>query len=271
MFFRLDRLAINRFVIIIPRRHGTIHFPDGIPHCLIACVMKSETPNLETITNIMTVPKIERGSLHAYFIYDVADTIDLLTLQSIEGHGFRQAQLTLRSPSSPSYIQFVVPPLSADLPSLIMMGLQVQPRIKLYDYGTVSIRLSFGYSGNWSGFAALARQLKQSEELAGFSNQLLKQTLAQAKPALNKEHNPLVEDYFVLEVESFQPPLTTSELLADYKEDLASLILAETGPVTPMEAQDALSKERLVICKPIWLYCTGMPLLYLIRERVLKR
>jgi hypothetical protein len=204
--------------------------------------MKSEiTTKQSTVSyNEMPAPKIETGSLHAYFIYDIADTIDLLKLKDLGGGEFRQAQLQLRAVSSPSYIQFAVPPLAAELPPAEIMGLQVQPRIKLYDYGTVSIRLSFNYSGNWSGFAELARQLKQSEQLQAFSHQILKQTLAQAKPALNKEHDPLVEDYFVLEVESFQPPLTANNLLANYKEDIASLLLAETGPVTAIEAQDAL-------------------------------
>jgi len=203
--------------------------------------MKSEIlPNQTSVAfNEMPAPKIEVGSLHAYFIYDIADTIDLLKLKGLGGK-FRQAQLQLRAVSSPSHIQFAVPPLSAELPATEIIGLQVQPRIKLYDYGTVSIRLSFGYNGSWSGFAHLARQLKQSEELQAFSYQLLKQTLVQTKEALNKEHDPLVEDYFVLEVESFQPVLTANTLMANYKDDLASLLLSETGTVTPLEAQDAL-------------------------------
>jgi len=202
--------------------------------------MKSEISLPNVPHDEMSAPQIEVGALHAYFIYDVADTIDLHKLKDLGGGEFRQAQLQLRAVSSPSYIQFVIPPISAELTPTEIMGLQVQPRIKLYDYGTVSIRLSFAYSGSWSGFAQLARQLKQSEELQVFSNQLLKQTLTQAKEALNKEHDPLVEDYFVLEVESFQPAMTANLLMENYKEELASLLLAETVTVTPIEAQDAL-------------------------------
>jgi len=205
-------------------------------------MMKSEikSSQLKISPDINSGPIIERGSLHAYFIYDVADTIDLLRLQNLGVSEFRQAQLQLKAVSSPSYIQFAVPPLAADLPATEIMGLQVRPRIKFYDYGTVSIRLSFDYNGSWSGFGELARELKQSEQLAVISSQILQKTLTQAQPALNKEHDPLVEDYFVLEVESFGAELTASDLLANHKDALASLILTETGPVTSIEGQDAL-------------------------------
>lgn len=141
---------------------------------------------------------------------------------------------------SPGYIQFVVPPLSVDLPEVLLEDCKFVVRAKFYDYGIISIRLSLNFSGTWNEFARLACHLKQSEELAQRSTETLGQLLNLAGLALRIPHAPLVEDYFVLEVRAFQSKLTSSELLERHRSSLAALLLGEPEPLAISEEQDAV-------------------------------
>jgi len=184
-------------------------------------------------------PYIKTARFHAYFIYDVADTIDLARLQSIGGDDFQKAQLDLRTVSAPSYIQFSVPPLMVSSPHTVVDGHQAVVRLKFYDYGTVAIRLSFDYSGSWNEFADFTHKLRLSDNLTRSAETLLASTLKQANGALNKAHSPLLEDYFILEIESFEPAITSSELLNDHRNALASLMLSETRQLSALEQEEA--------------------------------
>jgi hypothetical protein len=187
-----------------------------------------------------TLPNILVGRFHAYFIYDVANTLDLARLQSTGGERFQKTQLDLRAVSSPSYIQFVDPPLLVKLPTIRLDEQMAEVQVKLYDYGTIAIRFSFDYTGSWSGFAELTHKLRQSDRLPQCADKLLKDVLEKAEEALRAKHEPILEDYFVLEVESFEPRVTSSELLDCYKGALASLILSEKRTLIMAEQEEAL-------------------------------
>src|SRR4030095_11701140 len=112
--------------------------------------------------------------------------------------------------------------------------------VKLYEYGPVAIRLSFPFAGNWDEFAELTRALRRSEAPTRAASQVLEQVLEQIKPALNRAHHPILEDYFVAEVEAFASPVTGEELLARYQVALSCMILGESKPVSAGEQQEAL-------------------------------
>ncbi|HEY0797559.1 MAG TPA: hypothetical protein VGD50_00340, partial [Candidatus Baltobacteraceae bacterium] len=103
------------------------------------------------------LPAITSGAFQAYFIYDVADTIDLARLGSVAGDTTR-APLQLRREASSGFIEFPVPPVvvrRADTPS----GFSV--RAKIFDYGVISIRLTRTFSGSWNDYAAFTRGLRR--------------------------------------------------------------------------------------------------------------
>ncbi len=189
---------------------------------------------------VVKPPDVERGAFHAYFVYDVADTIDLTKLQTIGGEGLQRAQLELRSVASPGDIQFVSPPLAARLQKVEVEGHQAEVRVKLYGYGPVAVRLSFPFTGGWDGFVELTRSLRRSEAPAKASEQILQQVLEQIKPALNRSHQPILEDYFVAEVEAFESPITAEQLLKRHRTELAYMILGESQAVSAAEQDEAL-------------------------------
>ena len=59
--------------------------------------------------------EIASGAVRAYYLFDVADTIDLPKMGAIGGETRAPAALPLSRPAPP-YLQFPVPPLVANLP-----------------------------------------------------------------------------------------------------------------------------------------------------------
>jgi hypothetical protein len=202
-------------------------------------VKKAETT--ETTTEGRVVPSdIEKGLCHAYFIFDIADTIDLTKLTSVAGQDPQRAQLQLRAMSSPGQIEFAVPPIITSLPDATIDGMNANSQIKLYDYGTVAFRFSVSFHGCWSDFSELARKMRQSESFVNEASKMLRELSPELARGLTKPHNPLMEDYFVFEVEKFSERTNANQLLEQYKAAVASLILGESQAVSLSEQDEAL-------------------------------
>lgn len=183
-------------------------------------------------------PSIDRGAFRAYFVYDVADTVDLRRLSSVGGQGVARAPLHLRREASSEFIQYPVAPLIVRLPDIPEYGAAV--RAKIFDFGVVSIRLSVPYAGDWDGFAALARRLRRDAKLASRARGALDEVLTEIEPALDEPHPALVEDYFVLEVERFAGALPGAALTTDFAGPLAQLLLFEERELVAGEEAEAL-------------------------------
>jgi hypothetical protein len=183
-------------------------------------------------------PEIEAGAVRAFFVDDVADTIDLQRLRTVGGEGVARAPLQLRREASSEFIQYPIVPLIVRLPDLPDHGAAV--RAKIYDFGVVSIRISVPFSGPWEDYAALSRRLRRDPKLEARARTALEDVLAEIGPALDEPHDALVEDYFVLEVERFGEPLEGATLTADFAAPLAQLLLFEERPLVAAEEAEAL-------------------------------
>lgn len=188
-------------------------------------------------------PNITSGWVHAYFIYDVADVIDLTKVQSVGGVNYGREQLELGTLGSPGQLKFLTPPAVAKLSDLTLGEQHFEARVKVYDYGTISVRLSVRYSGNWAGFSQLNRDIRHSESLRVCADSLLDRVQQQIGSAFNRQHEPLVEDYFIAEIRSLQSAVTASDVLLRYRSFLASLLLGELEPLTCLEEEEALRQS----------------------------
>jgi hypothetical protein len=182
-------------------------------------------------------PAVREGAFHAFFVFDVADTIDLAPLATVAGEGVARAPLHLRREASSGFIEFQTQPVVARIPPT-STGIAV--RAKLFDYGVVSIRLTLPFTGTWAAYAAFTRRLRNDDELESLASATLQDLLGEISSALDEPHDSLVEDYFIFEVESFAEPVTGAHLLGDYADALASLVLCEERRLTPTEAVEAL-------------------------------
>jgi hypothetical protein len=185
-------------------------------------------------------PAITAGSFYASFLFDVADTIDLKKLGRIAGESAEPAPLRMRTSPSPEHIQFAVPPLAANLASVTVGGHLATVRVKIYDYGVISVRFAFSYSGTWFGFAEMAIGLRRGDQMANEARRLLAEILADCGGALGEPHDTLLEDYFTCAVEELAQPLDAATLLADFKPAIVGLMMAETRDLSPDEQAEVL-------------------------------
>jgi hypothetical protein len=184
------------------------------------------------------LPGIAKSAFRAFFVYDVADTIDLARLRSVGGAGVERAPLQLRREASSEFIQYPIVPLIVRLPDLAAYGATV--RAKIFDYGVVSIRVSIPFTGSWENFAAVSREMRRSAPLEAQARAALGQVIAEIAPALDDPHEVLVEDYFVFDIDAFDRPLHAHDLTGPYAAALAQLLLFEERPLVAAEQNEAL-------------------------------
>lgn len=202
---------------------------------------------------VATLPDLEEAHLRCYFVFDVADSIKLSSLKSVKGQDFVPEPLSFTDVPLPEYIQFSVAPLAVSLMALPSPFGELDCRLKVYEYGTLSIRLSRPFQGSFVDFRSLAMKMRFSKELMALAAQVLVEVLAELKPALSKPHEEsqqkdLLEDYYVAEVERFSLPLTASELMQEHRADVASLVCLEEKPLSTMQVDEAL-KEAYSYCE----------------------
>jgi len=189
------------------------------------------------------LPAIEAGAIHAYFVYDVADTIDLDRLGRLalaDVGCVARAPIQLRPEAAPGTVEFPVPPVVATLAPAAVGGRSATVRAKFFDYGVVSLRLTFPFAGTWDAYADEARGLRSDAGLAAAGQAVFEHLRAEIAPALRRPHDPLVEDYLVFEVRRFAVPTSNLDLLGRGAAALAPLIAGEERPLGDEERADLL-------------------------------
>ena len=183
---------------------------------------------------------IAAGAIRVFYLFDVADTIDLRKLRTVEGEGLSKADIQLRTHASASYLQFPVPPLIARLADAEFEGYPCSIRIKLFDYGVISLRYSFPLAGAWDHLAQVSMQLRRNEAIASHASRAVSRICDELSGALDDRREPLVEDYIVIDVERFDRKIDAERLLHDYSDTLAHLLLGESAQLSQSETEEAL-------------------------------
>ena len=173
---------------------------------------------------------VTAGSVRAYYLFDVADTIDLTAMGA----------LGVRAHISPAYLQFPVPPLVAPLDDAEIAGMRCSSRVKIFDYGVISLRLSFDAAGSWNEYVAIAERVRSDERIAQFAETTVTDLCERYAHALDDRHAPLVEDYFLLEVDRFAEPIDAESLIDDHAKELAAALQGERSPLSANETEEAL-------------------------------
>lgn len=174
--------------------------------------------------------EIAEGAVRAYYLFDVADTIDLQAMTA----------LGTQTRGTVAYLHFPVPPVTALLRDDIVAGMQCSARLKLYDYGVMSLRLTFPVSGPWSTFAAIANRVRTGDEAARFAESAVLRIRNEYAHAFDEPHAPLVEDYFILEIDRFAAPVEAQQLLAEHRADIAIMLAGEQKAISADEMQETL-------------------------------
>lgn len=193
------------------------------------------------------MPDIEKGFLRAYFFFDVADSIDLTKVlnqvTSISGSAPQRAQLSGATVAAPTYIKFQVPPVVTALSDVSVCGLAASARVKIFDSGTLAVRLSVPFAGSWSDYFELSLKLRKSSEPGAAATTIFNQVMKEIAPALDDPYSPVSEDYFVFNVETFKQALTANDLLTVHQGELATMLLGERRQLSQQEQEQGLKSH----------------------------
>jgi hypothetical protein len=187
------------------------------------------------------MPAIRAGQIVAFYLFDVAETIDLASLQALLG-GVATAARLAPKPVTPAYVQYDKPPISFDGGAIghpELDGFQV--RFRAYDYGVVSIALSKGFLGDWSELVGIGQTLIENPELEQRAEAVCRRLLDRVGAALLGLRSTLLsEDYLVYIVHELQEPQSAKALLAAHGRTIAAMLRGERQRLSEEEEQKIL-------------------------------
>src|SRR5689334_13206800 len=156
---------------------------------------------------------IAAGQIVAFYLFDVADTIDLAAISALVGGSAVAARLAPK-PATPPYVQYETPPVSFDGAAVDIPALDgFQIRFRAYDYGVISIALSSAIAGPWSELLAIGQTLIENAELEQHAEQACRQVVGRMRSALAGGRDAfLSEDYLVYIVNDLDEPLSADDL-----------------------------------------------------------
>src|SRR4051812_27256258 len=147
---------------------------------------------------IRSVADIRAGQIVAFYLFDVAETIDLARVPALVGSATTQARLAPK-PATPAYVQYDKPPLSFDGAAIGIAELEgFQVRLRTYDYGVVSVALSRDFCGDWDALLRVGQTLIENDEFEQRAEGVCRRLIDRLQPALIGAHGTLLsEDYLV--------------------------------------------------------------------------
>lgn len=186
------------------------------------------------------MPTIRAGHVTAFFLYDVAEAIELQTVRGLIG-GTVAARLNPK-PTTPPYVQYKQPPLSAEGDTVgtpEIDGFRV--RFKIFDYGVISVALTAPIPPTWPELLARGLQWQDDPRLATDAEAFCRRLMEQMRPAFTAPRNDiLTEDYLVFSATSLDGVPSAEGLLDARGGEIAQLLRGERDPLSAQERDEVL-------------------------------
>ena len=188
--------------------------------------------------------EIRAATLTAFYLYDVAEQIDLVALRSTLGAG--DAARLQPATTAPSYLQYQTPPLVIDGDRVGISHIEgFTARLKFFDYGVVSLALTRPFEGSWAELIAGSQTYIENDALESRAEAAVRGLVGRCTVAMVKTHERfLAEDYLAVSVTALDAPLSADELLTERGDALARIVRGERHPLSPQEREEVL-RHRL--------------------------
>jgi hypothetical protein len=178
--------------------------------------------------------QIATGRLFALFSFDLGFEIDLGRVRDALPEGVR-AGMGTSSKVSPAHVQYASPPLVQPLGTrrlhLIERPVDAEVSLRLHDFGAASIVFNMPFDGvDVPSLPNLTAALTTGGALESEARAVLTDVKPRVTPAIarpNLDGEDLVEDYYVIQVSRFEPPLDASALLGARRDLLARILHCE--------------------------------------------
>ena len=205
---------------------------------------KSETTSVAVEAG-GAIPSISAGQIIAFYLFDVAERIDLELVPALVSGPAVAARLAPK-PATPPYVQYEKPPISFDGAAVGIPEFDdFQVRFRAYDYGVISIALSRGLRGDWPELLTIGQTLIENAEFEQRAEGLCRQILGRIRSALVGVRDRLLsEDYLVYVVHALDRPMSADELVVTRGEAIATMLRGERQPLSDQEKTTIL-RHRL--------------------------
>ena len=184
------------------------------------------------------------GHITAFFLFDVAEAIDLARLQHELGGGV--AARLAPKPTVPPHVQYRQPPITIDGHIINMAeadGFSV--RFKAFDYGVISVALTRPLSGTWDQWVAWGRSCYENAALPRTAEQLARTLVSRAATAVTRLRSDfLTEDYVIFTATQLDDDVSSESLIAARGEAIAQLLRGERSPLSA-EERDEILRHRI--------------------------
>jgi hypothetical protein len=186
------------------------------------------------------MPAIGSGTVTQFFLYDVAEAIDLAEVRRLVTAA---AEVRVApKPLTPSYIQYRDPPVSFDGETLSMPAIQrFDVRVKMFDYGVISLALTQPVPDSWERLLVEAPGWHDDPALTASAEQFCRELMERLRPALSRPRSDLLsEDYLVIAATQLDDTATAERLLASHGDDIAQLLRGERELLSAQERHEVL-------------------------------
>jgi hypothetical protein len=185
---------------------------------------------------------IQSGLVTAFYLFDVAEAIDLAAVPGLLGTPAAPARLAPK-PVTPSYLQYESPPPivveGEALQRAELDGFRV--RVKLFEYGVVSLALSRPFRGTWGELGEVGQRLVGGNALDRAAEGLCREVAQRVRGALDHPRDSaLTEDYVVFAAHALDERLSAEDLLARHGDEIAELLRGEREPLSGQEREEVL-------------------------------
>ena len=189
------------------------------------------------------VPPPAFGSVTAFYLYDVAEAIDLAAVRGLVSPT-APVMMTPR-PQTPSYLTYKHPPVSIDGAAVGVTGFDgFTVRFRLFDYGVVSVALSRPMGAAWGEWLAEGFAWYDNAALAAGAERACRTLIGRLPTAVTRPRTEfLSEDYLVLAMTN-ATGASAADLLATHGADVAQLLRGEREPLSEAERAEVL-RHRL--------------------------
>ena len=188
------------------------------------------------------------GSLRAFFLFDIAEEIDLPLLRRMLGATPSKREPAFRQPA-PEYVRFERPPVVEHAGVCATdSGTALEAKIRYFDYGVASVELRMPFTATWDGLVRLANKWILSPELEASAGRTLRARLAAVGECLKKPHtNWIAEDFYVIQVDPIAggggSATAADELVRDHGPEIAQIVRGEDTALAPAECREVLQSS----------------------------
>jgi hypothetical protein len=181
------------------------------------------------------------GSVHAFFLFEVSESINLTAVRSLLGEDARPATLYDKA-AGPSGVRYIQAPIVAPGDTLGVTDLGgFSVRAKFYDYGVISLMLSRPFEGSWDELAGTGQELIENDSLEDSATAACHRVVERARTALvGVRPTFLREDYVALVANSIAGATDAETVLERHGTHIAQMLRGERQPLSRQERDEVL-------------------------------